>query len=206
MKDYKELSRKTFDQQAETYDSTFYGKHARTLYGPICDEVKKLDFTALLDVGCGTGQLMREIRTFCNAWLFGIDLSTEMVKIASEQMDERMAIQTGDAEYLPYANGSMDVVICNDSFHHYPNPKEVLNEMYCVLRKGGTLLLGESRLPAPFRILMNLFMRFNQEGDVKLYGKKELCELLDRAGFQDITYIKLKNHGCLIKAKRGVEE
>ena len=47
----------------------------------------------------------------------------------------------GDAEHLPFADGSFDVVTCSNSFHHYPHQAHAIREMVRVLRPGGWLML-----------------------------------------------------------------
>ena len=58
MNTIKENSKRTFDQQAETYDSDIKGQHARTLYPYILMFLVNVSFSSLLDLGCGTGVLL----------------------------------------------------------------------------------------------------------------------------------------------------
>lgn len=52
---------------------------------------------------------------------------------------------------------------------------------------------------------MNLFIPYSNEGDVKIYSKKEIIEFLKRGGFQEIIYKKIQNSGYLVIAKKGKE-
>ncbi|MFR7358928.1 MAG: class I SAM-dependent methyltransferase [Dorea longicatena] len=57
----------------------------------------------------------------------------------------------GDSENLPFENESFDVVICTNSFHHYPNPHAFMNEASRVLKNGGKhgkSMLRKSIFPA----------------------------------------------------------
>jgi len=87
----------------------------------------------------------------------------------------------GDAERLPFADGDFDVVLCCDSFHHYPNPRAVLAQFARVLQPGGILLLGECTAPAGVRTVTNLLLPLSREGDVRIYSARELEELLSTA-------------------------
>ena len=40
----------------------------------------------------------------------------------------------GDSENLPFAKDAFDVVVCTNSFHHYPNPQAFINEAARVLK------------------------------------------------------------------------
>lgn len=48
---YKSNSKKTFDMQAQNYDKTFYGKHARSNYKHILNEINQVKKGNILDVG-----------------------------------------------------------------------------------------------------------------------------------------------------------
>ena len=50
---------------------------------------------------------------------------------------------------------------------------------------------------------MNLFISYSNEGDVKIYSKKEIIEFLKQGGFQEIIYKKIQNSGYLVIAKKA---
>lgn len=123
----KALSRAAFDAQAKTYDKGMEGDHARQLYRIVADKVTQacsnIHMPHILDLGCGTGALAEIIQSeIPDCSIVGIDLSPRMVEQARTRLDERVEITTGDAEHLPFPDSSFDVVYCNDSFHHYPDP------------------------------------------------------------------------------------
>jgi len=100
-----------------------------------------------LDVGCGTGSLLATLTRDPDAVrLVGLDYAAEMVrrthdKLAALDTPERVAAVHGDAEHLPFPDGSFDVLTCCHSFHHYPHQAAVLAEFRRVLRPGGVLVL-----------------------------------------------------------------
>lgn len=141
----------------------------------------------MIDVGCGTGEILNSVKNlYPAASIYGIDISEEMLKKAKEKLLNAAEISLGDAEHLPFENGMFDVLICTDSFHHYPNPQKAVKEFYRVLRNGGYLLLADFWKPFPVRQLMNIFIPFSNEGDVKIYSQNEIVDLLMHNGFQDI--------------------
>lgn len=203
MMNFKELSRNTFDRQAETYDIDKNGKHARSIYSYIIDKLSDMQFSDVLDVGCGTGEILSIIKTLYPAVsLFGIDISKEMLKQAEEKGLNNSRLFLGDAENLPFENERFDLLICTDSFHHYPNPQRAIDEFYRVLKAGGILLLADFWKPFPFRQLMNLFIPFSNEGDVKIYSKNEIIKFLEQSNFKNIQYQKINKSSYLSIVKK----
>lgn len=182
MKEEKEKSINHFNSTAKKYDSSFDGKFVKVMYEPLLEEIKKNPEGKLLDVGCGTGNILCKLVNGKRE-LFGIDLSENMVKECKERMEDHAEIKVADAEHMPYKDNFFEVLICNASFHHYPHPEEVLKEMKRVLKSGGRLLIGEGHALQPFRALLNLSFRFSNSGDFKSYGKNEFIRMLENNGF-----------------------
>jgi ubiquinone/menaquinone biosynthesis C-methylase UbiE len=66
----------------------------------------------------------------------GVDFSSAMLGIA-RIAQPRIEFSQGDAEALPYADGSFDAVVANFGVHHVPQPTAALAEMHRVLAPGG---------------------------------------------------------------------
>lgn len=167
-------------------------RHARKAYKPILTEILAQNYSSLLDVGAGTGEMLRMlINARPEARYAGIDLAENMLKVAEEK--------------LPLPGHSFDIIICNDSFHHYPNPATALAEFKRVLNPGGMLLISDYRMAFPLRQLMNLFIRYSQDGDVHIYSKGELRRLTQDAGFTHWTYKNIGNNAFIMTARKAGE-
>jgi len=100
---------------------------------------------SVLDVGCGSGELLRYIAEFARdsvrtARLTGIDLneiSASIMRNASHDFPEISSFR-GDAFRLPFADGAFDYAISSLFFHHLTDEQIplVLNEMSRVARCG----------------------------------------------------------------------
>jgi ubiquinone/menaquinone biosynthesis C-methylase UbiE len=186
--DYKIESREKFHKQAEKYDSGNKGKHARSLYESVINKLDVLSFNNLLDVGCGTGNLLKLISTRYDVQISGADLTPKMLNIARIKLGDKADLKVGDSEELPFDNDKFDMVICTDSFHHYPHPEKVLAEIRRVLQQDGMLLIADPYIPTPLRQLVNLYFKLSRSGDVKIYPESDIRKLLEEAGFISIEY------------------
>ena len=199
----KENSKAAFDRQAAGYDQGACGQHARSLYPLLLAKLARIPFHTALDLGCGTGEMIRLLlEADPGRKLFGLDLSEEMLSVARAKLQGRAALTVGDSERLPYPDGMFDVVYCNDSFHHYPAPEKVLGEVFRVLRPGGTFLLGDCWQPPVGRAIMNVYMRHSKTGDVKIYSRKELTALLAEY-FHDVTWERAGLTPCIASGRKG---
>lgn len=200
VRDAKEVSRQAFDAQAPTYDDDMKGEHARRLYPYVLEEVAAAAPARVLDVGCGTGALAQLVlEALPDVELDGIDLSAAMLDRARQRLGRRAALHRADSEHLPFADETFDVAYCNDSFHHYPDPRRAAFEAWRVLRPGGVLVVGECWLPAPARTVMNAFMPYNNEGDVRIYSERELRDILG-TWFGEVGWKRAGSNACLARA------
>jgi ubiquinone/menaquinone biosynthesis C-methylase UbiE len=180
---YKQRSRARFDSMASSYGNHLAGKHAAKLYPVVVKAVDELNPSSVLDVGCGNGNLLALLNNGSRK-LAGADLSPEMLRHARAKLGDRFELKVTDSENLPWGPGSFDAITCTDSFHHYPNPAQVLLEMRRVLKPGGHVVIADPWAPAPFRWIVNFLFRFGISGDVKLYSTEEWRRMMDAAGFQ----------------------
>lgn len=204
--DLKEISRAAFNRQAADYDSGVKGRHARSLYPVMLEQLFRLPFHTALDLGCGTGELMNRILLRDSGKILtGIDLSENMLREAKAKLGNRALLLLGDSERLPFGGGSFDVVFCNDSFHHYPAPDRVLSEIRRVLKPGGTFLMCDCWHPAAGRAVINFYMRHSREGDVRIYSEHEMRKLLSRH-FSEIRWERVGHAACLACGVKGPED
>lgn len=101
------------------------------------------DGGVVLELGCGTGRLLREAATLgCEA--IGVDYSPAMLAEARKELighADRVDLRLGYLEHLPVADRSVDVAAAHMVFHHLPAPRAALNDAFRALRSGGRLLV-----------------------------------------------------------------
>ena len=198
----KEKSKAAFNRQAATYDEDMKGQHARSLYPVLLEKLSHIPFQSALDLGCGTGEMLKLIlQEDTHKELCGIGLSEKMLAVAKSKLPEQVKLILGDSESLPFSDNAFDVVYCNDSFHHYPAPQNVLREVYRVLKPGGTFLMGDCWQPLVGRAIMNFYMRHSKEGDVKIYSEAEMVSMLSER-FRDVSWERIGNTACIAMGKK----
>jgi ubiquinone/menaquinone biosynthesis C-methylase UbiE len=100
-----------------------------------------------LDAGCGTGFLSLELAARGHR-VTGLDFAPAMLAIARRKAAESgfpIRFEEGDAEALPFAAGSFDVVISRHVLWTLPHPEAAIDEWIRVLRPGGRLVVVDGQ-------------------------------------------------------------
>jgi len=100
----------------------------------------------ILDVGCGIGGSSLYLAEKFNAQATGITLSPVQAARATERALEanlslRTEFQVANAQEMPFADNSFDLVWSLESGEHMPDKKKFLQECYRVLKPGGKLIM-----------------------------------------------------------------
>lgn len=97
----------------------------------------------VLDVGCGTGVLTRELTHHVGETgsSTGFDLSESMLGVARVRCPDA-TFKQGNVAELPFDDQSFDVVISSFMLMFVPDPQQAVREMRRVLRPGGRLVVS----------------------------------------------------------------
>ena len=158
-------------------------------YPYIEKELLKEDFKDLLDCGCGTGAMISLLyEKMPDKNYTGIDITPKMIEAAKAKNLERVDWVVGDCENLPFDDDSFDVVICTNSFHHYPNPQKFFDSVFRVLKSGGRLILQDYTAPKGILWLMNHtempLANLIGHGDVAARSLDEVKKFCDKVGLK----------------------
>lgn len=113
---------------------------------------------AVLDVGCGTGTLTRQIYDALPAnaprRVCGVDAAEAMIAVANKKAGPRPGLEFAAAlaEELPYPDASFDRALSTFFFHHlnYDLKVKSLAEIWRVLRPGGQAAILDVDIPYSF--------------------------------------------------------
>jgi len=131
-----------------------FGVVAKTISGAAEKFVERLPIVPgmrVLDVACGTGNAALPLARM-GAVVTGVDIATNLLVQGRERAAaEGLAVKfdEGDAEQLPYADGSFDAVVTMFGAMFAPRPEVVASELARVLKPGGLLAMANWN-PASF--------------------------------------------------------
>ena len=136
--------------------------------------------TAVLDVGCGSGRLLRRAHArWPDARLFGVDPSTGMIEAGRTLTPGELQIAC--AESIPLPDASVDLAFSTISFHHWADPAAGLREVARVLRSGGLFVLVDNIGPDWLARYLNDRPYLTPDERVKVWSQSGLRVLEQRS-------------------------
>jgi ubiquinone/menaquinone biosynthesis C-methylase UbiE len=201
-----------------------YAEEARIRYElePYIPEFAQFSSTRdkdVLEIGVGLGADHLGFAQ-AGARLTGVDLTPRAIEHTRRRLEAfglRSKLQTADAENLPFSDDSFDVVYSWGVLHHSPNTPKAINEVWRVLRPGGSarimiyhthsfvgymlwiryaLLVGR-----PWLSLTDIYASQLESPGTKAYTVAEARELFKRFSRVDIQTVL--THGDLLLSDAG---
>jgi SAM-dependent methyltransferase len=162
----------------------------------LLERAQPRDGERMLDVATGTGIVPRRARERVPGLqrLVGIDLTPAMLAIAREKGDGIEFLE-GNAQELPFEDGSFDLVTCQQGLQFFPERERALAEFRRVLTPGGRVLVacwyGIEEQLGYHPVAEAIAEHFPEAGPAALApwsfgGGDKLAGLLSDAGFQDV--------------------
>jgi SAM-dependent methyltransferase len=184
-----------WEQQADGYHR-FFGPITTRMIEPLLDVASVGRGTRVLDVASGPGY----VAAACvarGAVVTGLDVAQDMVALA-RRLQPQLDFVQGDAEALPFDDGSFDAVVGNFVVLHLGRPEQAAAGFARVLAPGGTLALSAWDVPERAR-LFGVFLDAVAEAGAEPPGHvpegppffrfsedDEFARLLGDAGLRDV--------------------
>jgi SAM-dependent methyltransferase len=131
-------------------------------YQLVRERIGEVSGLRILEVACGRGGFVRELAKR-GARVAGCDFSFAALQAASKRIRETefplsAALIQGDAQNLPFADNSFDLLVSCETVEHLPHIQRALAEMYRVTKTGGRFFLTTPNY-ANFMGLYELYSR-----------------------------------------------
>jgi len=173
-----------FHRWSRTYDRSpaqifFFGPVHRSVVELVARVYDGWAPAGVLDIGCGTGKLLRRAgRRWPAARLLGVDPAEGMIANARLGAPTTTFLQ-GRGEEIPLPDSSVDVAFSTISFHHWEDQAAGVREVARVLRPQGCFCLADGTLPAPAAG----FIRHS-----RIHTRSEMALLFEQAGLSVIMH------------------
>jgi demethylmenaquinone methyltransferase / 2-methoxy-6-polyprenyl-1,4-benzoquinol methylase len=190
------------------------------------------DGERVLDVATGTGMVAAELLSRSRCSVVGIDQSPEMLAAARARFSSRaerarVELLEGEAEALPFADASFDVLTFTYLLRYVEDPRGTLRELARVLRPGGRVgslefgvppwlgarvawrLYTSIGLPLAGRVVsreweeVGRFLRPSIEGFYERHPLPQLLEYWREAGFEGVRVRRMSFGGGIVISAVG---
>ena len=134
---------KEYTALAPTYDR-YWSTYLHASLSMTAELVANLPADRVLDVACGTGQLLEMLLEHPgDPELFGIDRVPAMLEVAKKRIGQRATLLEASAEELPFEQAAFQLVTCTNALHYFPDAAGALCEMRRVLAPSGNLVITD---------------------------------------------------------------
>jgi len=184
----KQFEKDVYDNWADAIDRSVWAPWCGRWVESFSREVPEA--SAILDIGCGTGNALRQLAGKHPARLAGMDISPKAIAVAANKLSGLDAdLRAGDAEAgLPWPEETFDVVTMTATIHHFPHPEKVVREVFRVLKPAGRLIVAEPFFFFPLLQMDNLLLRiYPVNGDLHFFSQRGLRRLVERCGFRTVA-------------------
>lgn len=135
--------------------------------------------------------------------IVGLDASKTMLEIArghveEEELSDKITFEWANAAELPFPGSHFDFVVSSGSLHEWKQARRVFEEIYRVLKDGGSALIGDLRRDAPqaeldemARAIPSAIMCWGLRHSVaEAYTREELQELLSQTSWSNCEIVE----------------
>lgn len=154
-----------WEKLAHKYNKLWVQKYS---LGPTRREVKKIILPLLeenkelkiLDIGCGTGQLINEISELYNDVNYlGIDVAENMIEIARKSnKNKNIKFMNSSIESFE-SNEKYDIIICTHAFPYFPDKQEMIKKMAELCNEKGQVIIVNSSTNSLKDLIINFFLK-----------------------------------------------
>lgn len=165
-----------FKKLFEIEEQNFWFKARNRVIKTLLENYSKDVSGSFLEIGCGTGFVLKGLSKFSNLRLTGAEIYLEGLKYAKQRLPEVEFLQL-DATSIPFRE-QYDYIGAFDVLEHITEDENVMRNVYKALKYGGMFFIS---------VPQHMFM-WSIEDDVachkRRYSKVEILSKLKKAGFE----------------------
>ncbi|MBD3407345.1 MAG: ubiquinone/menaquinone biosynthesis methyltransferase [Candidatus Lokiarchaeota archaeon] len=208
--------KKTFSKIVQYYESvnrlftlgldSFWRRNA-------ADSIPRSGVLDILDICCGTGDMLQELKSRFSGRIIGIDFSKPMLDKARTLLKtENLGLTLAEAKHLPFPDETFDVLSISFATRNLNQSLDTLQtaikEFHRVLRRGGLFLNLETTIPQrrPFKYLLEVYTEiivktlgriftrskdeygFLAESIMSFYTRKRFAQIIGQSGFVQVQW------------------
>jgi DNA gyrase subunit B len=179
----EEVYKEQFGARSHTWHDSAVWITDRQLLQSHADMFKLDSESVALDVCCGSGVVGASFKGKVKK-VIGLDLTPEMVKLASQRLDE---VVQGNVYNIPFGANSFDLVCTREVLHLLPYPEKPVSEIFRVLKPGGQFIVGQI-LPFGEADAAWMYRVFKKKQPLiyNMFQEEDFRRMLTSAGFVDL--------------------
>ena len=177
---WEKLAHRYNDQWVQKYSLRPTRRDVKKIVLPLLEKNNNMK---ILDIGCGTGQLAKEISDeYPFVDYLGIDVTKNMISLAKKSNDGKKVrfINKSVDDFI--CDERFDIIICTHAFPYFPNKEKAMSKMYKLCKEGGKVIIVSSSTNNLKDLLANLIVK-TKTGRAKYLSVKQMKHLLSCAGF-----------------------
>lgn len=178
----------------------------KNTYGYVIRDILSQHPTSVLDIGCGTGDVLRQLAAFdAELECYGVDPSPAMLRIATRNiaeaahrqgdrssLEERIHLSLGSSRCIPF-DKEFDLIFSTYSFHEWTDREHSIAPILGRLKVGGAFAVYEyerDSVPTFFKLLFGRYMLSRNEIEsIQLEGAEKVVDASN-----GLVAIKFKSH------------
>lgn len=204
---HNKVVRQEFSKQASSFGNAGLTLSSQEILKWVVESLSLDESMRVLDVAAETGHLSRAIAPHVKD-VVAIDITPEMLDEAREEAVSEglnnIQVEEGNAEKLPYENGSFDLVVSRLAIHHFENPILQLREMYRVCKPNHQIGIVDLLSPEEDEIaeVYNRLEKLRDPSHTIALARSQMVKVLEDVG---ITVDSIETREVVVDFQRWVQ-
>lgn len=178
---WEKLAHRYNDQWVQKYSLRPTRREVKKLVLPLLEKNNDLK---ILDIGCGTGQLISEIsEQFPFVDYLGIDVAKNMIGVAKKNNSgERIRFMNVSVDDFSCSE-KFDIIICTHAFPYFPDKKGAMQKMSALCNQGGKVIIVSASTNNPKDLFINMLVK-TRTSRARYLSINQMKSLFSSEGFE----------------------